>query len=213
MLLACKINSSVITISALSIEQLSPTQNNVIKYLVILLKFFIFINALYKQILKEFNIEYCGVGKINATYNALEIISKYEPKLIINFGTAGSLRKNLVGLHEVSHFFQRDMDATALGFKIGVTPFEERSVIDFGRTGLSCSSGDNFVSSPPELKTDLVDMEAYAIAKVCVLENVQFMCFKYVSDNADENAGDKWKENINKGCLAFVEKIKSIYDI
>ena len=163
-----------------------------------------------RNLLPEFNIEYCGVGKINATYKALEIISKYEPKLIINFGTAGSLRKNLFGLHEVSHFFQRDMDATALGFKIGVTPFEERSVIDFGRTGLSCSSGDNFVSSPPELKTDLVDMEAYAIAKVCVLKNVQFMCFKYVSDNADENASKNWKANASLGATAFKDMVKNL---
>ena len=162
------------------------------------------------NLLPEFNIEYCGVGKINATYKALEIISKYEPKLIINFGTAGSLRKNLFGLHEVSHFFQRDMDATALGFKIGVTPFEERSVIDFGRKGLSCSSGDNFVSSPPELKTDLVDMEAYAIAKVCVLKNVQFMCFKYVSDNADESASKNWKANASLGATAFKDMIKNL---
>ena len=163
-----------------------------------------------RNLLPEFNIEYCGVGKINATYKALEIISKYEPKLIINFGTAGSLRKNLLGLHEVSHFFQRDMDATALGFKIGVTPFEERSVIDFGRTGLSCSSGDNFVSSPPELKTDLVDMEAYAIAKVCVLKNVQFMCFKYVSDNADESASKNWKANASLGATAFKDMVKNL---
>ena len=163
-----------------------------------------------RNLLPEFNIEYCGVGKINATYKALEIISKYEPKLIINFGTAGSLRKNLFGLHEVSHFFQRDMDATALGFKIGVTPFEERSVINFGRTGLSCSSGDNFVSSPPELKTDLVDMEAYAIAKVCVLKNVQFMCFKYVSDNADESASKNWKANASLGATAFKDMIKNL---
>jgi len=163
-----------------------------------------------RNLLPEFNIEYCGVGKINATYKALEIISKYEPKLIINFGTAGSLRKNLFGLHEVSHFFQRDMDATALGFKIGVTPFEERSVIDFGRTGLSCSSGDNFVSSPPELKTDLVDMEAYAIAKVCVLKKVQFMCFKYVSDNADESASKNWKANASLGATAFKDMIKNL---
>ena len=162
------------------------------------------------NLLPEFNIEYCGVGKINATYKALEIISKYEPKLIINFGTAGSLRKNLFGLHEVSHFFQRDMDATALGFKIGVTPFEERSVIDFGRTGLSCSSGDNFVSSPPELKTDLVDMEAYAIAKVCLLKNVQFMCFKYVSDNADESASKNWKANASLGATAFKDMVKNL---
>ena len=163
-----------------------------------------------RNLLPECNIEYCGVGKINATYKALEIISKYEPKLIINFGTAGSLRKNLFGLHEVSHFFQRDMDARALGFKIGVTPFEERSVIDFGRTGLSCSSGDNFVSSPPELKTDLVDMEAYAIAKVCVLKNVQFMCFKYVSDNADESASKNWKANASLGATAFKDMIKNL---
>ena len=163
-----------------------------------------------RNLLPEFNIEYCGVGKINATYKALEIISKYEPKLIINFGTAGSLRKNLFGLHEVSHFFQRDMDATALGFKIGVTPFEERSVIDFGRTGLSCSSGDNFVSSPPELKTDLVDMEAYAIAKVCVLKKVQFICFKYVSDNADESASKNWKANASLGATAFKDMIKNL---
>ena len=163
-----------------------------------------------RNLLPEFNIEYCGVGKINATYKALEIISKYEPKLIINFGTAGSLRKNLLGLHEVSHFFQRDMDARALGFKIGVTPFEERSVIDFGRTGLSCSSGDNFVSSPPELKTDLVDMEAYAIAKVCVLKNVQFMCFKYVSDNADESASKNWKANASLGATAFKDMVKNL---
>lgn len=163
-----------------------------------------------RNLLPEFNIEYCGVGKINATYKALEIIIKYEPKLIINFGTAGSLRKNLFGLHEVSHFFQRDMDATALGFKIGVTPFEERSVIDFGRTGLSCSSGDNFVSSPPELKTDLVDMEAYAIAKVCVLKNIQFMCFKYVSDNADESASKNWKDNASLGATAFKDMIKKL---
>ena len=163
-----------------------------------------------RNLLPEFNIEYCGVGKINATYKALEIISKYEPKLIINFGTAGSLRKNIFGLHEVSHFFQRDMDARALGFKIGVTPFEERSVIDFGRTGLSCSSGDNFVSSPPELKTDLVDMEAYAMAKVCVLKNVQFMCFKYVSDNADESASKNWKANASLGATAFKDMIKNL---
>ena len=163
-----------------------------------------------RNLLPEFNIEYCGVGKINATYKALEIISKYEPKLIINFGTAGSLRKNFFGLHEVSHFFQRDMDARALGFKIGVTPFEERSVIDFGRTGLSCSSGDNFVSSPPELKTDLVDMEAYAIAKVCVLKNVQFMCFKYVSDNADESASKNWKANASLGAIAFKDLVKNL---
>ena len=69
------------------------------------------------------------------------------------------------------------------------------------------------MTESPKIKTDLVDMEAYAIAKICLIKKIDFKCFKYVSDKADENAGDTWKENINKGCLAFVEKIKSTYNI
>ena len=69
------------------------------------------------------------------------------------------------------------------------------------------------MTESPKIKTDLVDMEAYAIAKICLIKKIDFKCFKYVSDEADENAGDTWKENINKGCLAFVEKIKSTYNI
>ena len=75
-----------------------------------------------KHLLPEFNVFYSGVGKINATYKSLEIINEFNPKLIINYGTAGSLRENLNGLYEVSDFFQRDMDASELGFKIGETP-------------------------------------------------------------------------------------------
>ena len=163
-----------------------------------------------REVLPEFNIEYSGVGKINATFKALEIVNKYNPKLIINFGTAGSLKKDLCGLYKVSQFFQRDMDATALGFKIGETPFEERSVINFGEKGLSCGTGDSFMSNTPELKTDLVDMEAYAIAKVCLLKKIEFLCFKYVSDNADENSSKNWKANVSTGASAFKDMLRHL---
>ena len=84
-----------------------------------------------KDSLKEFHVEYTGVGKINACFKAIEVINAYSPKLIINYGTAGSLKNNLTGLHEVSKFFQRDMDASELGFKIGETPFDNISNISF----------------------------------------------------------------------------------
>ena len=56
--------------------------------------------------LKEFHVEYTGVGKINACFKAIEVINAYSPKLIINYGTAGSLKDNLTGLREVSNFFR-----------------------------------------------------------------------------------------------------------
>ena len=53
------------------------------------------------------------------------------------------------------------------------------------------------------MKVDLVDMEAYAIAKVCKLENIGFRCFKFISDNADEDANIDWNENLKLGANAF----------
>ena len=164
-------------------------------------------NELPQNILPDKHIEYTGVGKINAAIKALEVIQKFNPDIIVNYGTAGSLKNNINGLHEVSIFKQRDMDATALGFSIGETPFENISSITFGREGLSCGTGDSFVTEQPKIKTDLVDMEAYAIAKVCLLNNKEFRCFKFVSDNANETAGIDWETNIENGRIAFRNKM------
>ena len=164
-------------------------------------------NELPQNILPDVHIEYSGVGKINAAIKTLEIIRKFNPDMIVNFGTAGSLVEKVTGLHEVAIFKQRDMDVTGLGFSIGETPFENVSSITFGREGLSCGTGDSFVTEQPKMKTDLVDMEAYAIAKVCLLKDKEFRCFKFVSDNANETAGSDWETNIENGRIAFRNKI------
>jgi adenosylhomocysteine nucleosidase len=66
-----------------------------------------------------------GVGKINATYNSLKLISMYKPKIVINYGTVGAINNNLNGLIECTKFYQRDMDVRGLNFKLGETPFDE----------------------------------------------------------------------------------------
>ena len=160
--------------------------------------------------LPEFRIFYTGVGKINASIKTLEIIRDYSPTHVINYGTAGSLNKKLKGLVEVTQFFQRDMDATPLGFKIGQTPFDEIEEINFGSAGYSCGTGDSFVTQTPKLKTDLVDMEAYAIAKICYLKDIKFRCFKYISDNADKGANHDWIKNVSIGKKLFIEMMKNL---
>ena len=168
-------------------------------------------DELNKEDFDKIQIEHMGVGKINAAIKTTEAIRKYSPELIINYGTAGSLKKNISGLVEVTNFYQRDMDASPLGIKVGETPFEDSFEIHFGRDGLSCGTGDSFVTDKPELLTDLVDMEAYAIAKICKMNDIDFICFKYISDQADDNASKDWKENVTWGKKLFIEKIKEIY--
>ena len=144
-----------------------------------------------------------GVGKINATYNTLRLIHAYKPKIIINYGTAGAINTKLKGIVECTKFYQRDMDVRDLDFELGETPFDKIKEIIISKNGYSCGTGDSFVNKKIDMKVDVVDMEAYAIAKVCKLENIEFKCFKYISDNADENANNDWNKNLTLGSNAF----------
>ena len=165
---------------------------------------------LSKEDLPDLQIHYTGVGKINAAIKTLDIINRYSPSLVVNYGTAGSLKKNLNGLVEATRFFQRDMDATPLGFKVGQTPFDDIQEINFGNSGYSCGTGDTFVTQTPKLKTDIVDMEAYAIAKICYLQDISFKCFKFISDNADAGANDDWIKNVSMGKKLFIERMNNV---
>ena len=160
-----------------------------------------------KLLLPDWNIIYTGVGKINASFAISKAYFEFKPKIFINYGTAGALNHSLSGLLEVSKFEQRDMEVSALGFKIGETPFEKLSTISNSEKGFSCSTGDNFVTKVPKIKTDLVDMESYAYAKFCKLYNIKFYCYKYVSDNANENASIDWNKTIKNGAKEFANLI------
>ena len=150
---------------------------------------------------------YTGVGKINAAIALTAAVDEYKPLHVLNYGSAGALKPGLIGIHEVTQFYQRDMDVRALGFALGQTPFEDDICIDLGRAGLSCGTGDQFVSAPPELDTDLVDMEAFALAKICRQQARDFHCFKYISDNADDEAANDWSQSLAIGARLFCNQI------
>jgi adenosylhomocysteine nucleosidase len=151
---------------------------------------------------------YTGVGKINATYNLTKLINEHKPLEVINFGTAGAVNKKLSGIIECTQFFQRDMDARAImDLKLGDTPFDNVNEIINSKKGYLCGSGDSFVSKSIEMNVDVVDMEAYALAKICKLEKVNFRCFKFISDNADENANLDWFKNCKNGAELFEKKM------
>ena len=173
-------------------------------------------NKLFVAALKEETVglnyfHHIGVGKVNATYNLTKLIQEHKPSEIINYGTAGAIRKELSGIVECTKFYQRDMDVRSLlNLKLGETPFDNINEIINSDEGFSCGSGDSFVNKQIEMDLDLVDMEAYALAKVCKLEGINFKCFKFISDNADENATSDWIENCKKGAKLFQIKMNNL---
>ena len=79
--------------------------------------------------LKDYDVLYTGVGKVNATFALTRKFGKlgsYIPySLVINYGTAGSRKIKKKQLVDCTKFIQRDMDVTGLGFMKGETPFED----------------------------------------------------------------------------------------
>lgn len=157
------------------------------------------------------DIFFSGIGKINAAAITSQLIEKHKPERVINFGTAGGITVGS-GLWTVRRFVQRDMQCFKLGAKPGQTPFESTPIVlDLGGTGMTCSTGDNFVTDPDlEIPADIVDMEAYAIAKVCWQQGVEFECYKFVSDRADEHAYRDWAEMISAGQKHYIDKLKEL---
>lgn len=149
---------------------------------------------------------FTGVGKINATYHATRTALLADCTQIINYGTAGTLQSAYAGRFvTVARIVQRDIDGRPL-VERGVTPFETgpyANEITVAADGVTLSTGDNFVTTPPAITSDIVDMEAYAIAKVCGRLEVPFCCVKYVTDLADENATANWRENVSNGVGAL----------
>ena len=169
--------------------------------------------------LEDYDVLYTGVGKVNATYEITKFLeswgSEFPYDLIINYGTAGSRKIKKKTLVDCTKFIQRDMDVTGLGFMRGETPFEKEpplmleSKSDFNPIGrnATCGTGDNFAEDKSQYYGEVVDMEAYSLAKVCYLYDVPFISFKYITDGADEQSHEEWEENLVDGIREFKNKI------
>jgi len=72
-----------------------------------------------------------------------------------------------------------------------------------------CGTGDNFVQDIDQEMNDIdvFDMESYALAKVCYLEGVPFISYKYITDNADSSANKDWTDNLSDGLSVFKETV------
>ena len=171
---------------------------------------------------------YTGVGKVNATGQLTERLHSSHlhylpemPKLVINYGTAGSRKLPIGELVDCTKFTQRDMDVRGMGFMLGQTPFEKEVPIildydhvQFNPIGkkLRCGTGDNFVQTNEDTYSDVYDMEAYALAKVCFVYNVDFISFKYITDNANESSPKDWEDNCSDGIKEFKERVLNEFE-
>lgn len=164
---------------------------------------------------------YTGVGKINVAWALTRKLSEYRQAdealpLVVNFGTTGSRCLPTHTVVTCSTFVQHDMDVTGLGFARGATPYDQTpATLEFPNlfpelTAAVCGSGDCFQTDETSIACEVVDMEAYALAKVCYLEGARFASVKYVTDGADHSAASDWQANLHRAAEQFLGCYKQL---
>lgn len=163
----------------------------------------------------------CGVGKFNATYRLARVLGALQqqnkkPSVVLNLGSAGSPTFKVGEVVNCTKFIQRDMDTTAFGTPAFATPSDIAPAImenglrfDAFPEGV-CGSGDSFVTDKDATEWNVVDMEAYALAKVCFMEKMPFGCLKYITDGSDSAAAESWDKAVQNAADALKKATQSI---
>lgn len=167
---------------------------------------------------------YTGVGKINASYYLTKEIYKRKfentlPKYIINVGSCGSKKFKKGQLVECHKFIQKDMNCIAFGYEIGQTPNDifptilNHKQFLFDLPSAICGSGDQFETEECKMKNvDVVEMEAYALARVAKLENIDFVSIKYITDGLDDSAANDWNNEVLNSSNSFFNYLNKVIE-
>ena len=140
-----------------------------------------------------------GIGKVNAAVATLTLIENFHPSLVINTGVAGGtgtaqildvVIPARIAYHDVWCGPDTVWGQAAGSPRFFICPLPADIVAELGAKNGLLASGDIFVSRPEEVAHILelypdamaVDMESAAIAQVCHIKNVPFVCIRVISD-------------------------------
>ena len=152
-----------------------------------------------------------GIGPVEAAVVLASELSRLKgegalPDLVISLGSAGSRTLEQAQVYQVASVSYRDMDASALGFPKGQTPFLDIPIIlelplrIDGIPAATLSTGANIVSGAAydEIDAQMVDMETFAVLRACQRFAVPVIGLRGISDGAEElrHVGD-WTEYLH----------------
>ena len=137
-----------------------------------------------------------GVGPVEAAVAVTAALAAADdlPALVVSLGSAGSRRLEQGRVYQARSVSYRDMDASALGFAPGLTPFLDlpaelplKPMVP-GIPIATLSTGADVVSGAAyeTIAADMVDMETYAVLRACQRFQVPLIALRGISDGREE---------------------------
>lgn len=137
-----------------------------------------------------------GIGPIEAAVSLGCALASTNvlPRLVVSLGSAGSRVLRQGKVYQVSSVAYRDMDASALGFERGRTPFLDLPVeVELPHMiaklpQASLSTGANIVSGAQyeSIAQQMVDMETFAHLRVAQRFGLPLIGLRGISDGAED---------------------------
>ena len=167
-----------------------------------------------------------GVGPVEAAVNTTRALADRRddlPGLVVSLGSAGSRTLEQCAVYQAISVSYRDMDASALGFPRGVTPFLDLpptlplGPLVPGLRPATLSTGANIVSGPDYdgIVEDMVDMETFAVLRACQAFNLPLLALRGISDGkAELNQMADWTQYlhiVDERLAAAVDRIEAHY--
>ncbi len=179
---------------------------------------------------KRFTPLFTGVGPVEAAISLTFALAGLKagdrtPDLIVSLGSAGSRTLVQTEVYQASCVSYRDMDASLLGFEKGTTPYLDlpaelelshqipaipKARLSSGAKVISGSDYDN-------IKAEMVDMETFALKRVCQRFDLPLIALRGISDGDEELSGHHdWSQYLHiideKLALAVDELEKALTD-
>ncbi len=136
-----------------------------------------------------------GVGPVEAAVVVSHALADLaaagtSPDLVLSLGSAGSRTLDHAGIYQISAVAYRDMDASAIGFPRGITPFLDLPAqIEIAETvaGIptaTIATGASIVSGAAYdgIAADMVDMESFAVLRAAHRHGLPMIGLRGISD-------------------------------
>lgn len=163
-----------------------------------------------------------GIGPVESAVSitqALTLLNAQStlPHLVVCLGSGGSRSLHQTEIYQASSVSYRDMDASALGFEKGTTPFLDLpaelalSTQIPGLPSARLSTGANIISGRAydDIDADMVDMETFAVLRACQRFDVPLIALRGISDGVAELTHiDDWTQYLH----VVDEKLAEVVD-
>ena len=181
---------------------------------------------------KEVVVVKSNVGKVNSARVCQILIDNFNPSLVINVGTAGSVdnRLEIGDIVVADKLVQYDFDVTPFGRKLGeienVGEFisvDEKLLSLFKNLNVTIgciASGDKFIINNEEkdnvrnvFNALCIEMEGASIAQVCYLDSIPFLVVRSITDKKDGSSKVEFETFLESSSKKVAELLKEILNL